>query len=211
MGKHRFMLKWAWALALVAVAYGVSTWISRVGNNAPVTRTLAAPQNATVRDTAPPPPVIEDASQYVAYLQWAGAISQKLKDTLPDAVTRREFLQTVWFESHRAGLDTALVMGVIETVSNFRKFHVAENGSRGYMGISPHWVQVLGDGDAGKLFHMQTNLRFGCVLLRNYLDERQGDLSQALADYHQGNLNIEGQSQSPVQFVDLVLANKRRW
>jgi hypothetical protein len=58
---------------------------------------------------------------------------------------------------------------------------------------------------------MQTNLRFGCVLLRNYLDERRGNLSQALEDYHQGNLKTEGQSQSPAQFVDHVLANQRHW
>ena len=197
------------ALALVVVGFGVVTLGNRSASSTPPA--LAVRQGIGKQDAAEQTPLFADADQRLAYLRWLGASGQKLKDTLPNAAERREFLQTVWFESHRAGLDTALVMGVIETVSNFRKFHVAENGSRGYMGVSPHWTQVLADGDAAKLFHLQTNLRFGCVLLRRYLDARQGDLPQALADYYQNNLGIEGQSPSQSQFVGRVLANQRHW
>lgn len=50
-------------------------------------------------------------------------------------------------------------------------------GARGYMQVMPFWTRVIGDGDPGKLFHMQTNLRFGCVILRHYIDREQGDCS----------------------------------
>ncbi|MGZ8210244.1 MAG: lytic transglycosylase domain-containing protein, partial [Burkholderiales bacterium] len=34
------------------------------------------------------------------------------------------------------------------------------------------------------LFHLRTNLRFGCVILRHYLDIEKGDLFRALGRYN---------------------------
>jgi soluble lytic murein transglycosylase-like protein len=107
-----------------------------------------------------------------------------LKRRKPDWDVRREFLQTVWYESRRAGLETALVLGLIQVESGFRKFAVSSAGARGYMQVMPFWTRVIGDGDAGKLFHMQTNLRFGCVILRHYLERERGDLFLALGRYN---------------------------
>ena len=106
---------------------------------------------------------------------------------------RKEFLQTVWYESKRAGLDVDLVLGLIQVESGFRKFAVSSAGARGYMQVVPFWTKVLGDGDAGKLFHMQTNLRFGCVILRHYIDRERGDLYMALGRYN----GSRGQPQYP--------------
>ena len=121
---------------------------------------------------------------------------------------RREFLQTVWYEAKRAGLDVALVMGLVQVESNFRKFAVSSVGARGYMQVMPFWVRVLGEGeaargDAGKLFHMQTNLRFGCVILRHYLNREKGDLFLALGRYNG--------SRGRAPYPDSVLGAKRLW
>ena len=82
-------------------------------------------------------------------------------------------MQTVWYEAKRAGLDVSMVMGLVQVESGFRKYAISSVGARGYMQIMPFWMRLIGDGDSGKLFHMQTNLRFGCVILRHYLDREK--------------------------------------
>ena len=116
---------------------------------------------------------------------------------------RQEFLQTLWYESSRAGLEQALVLGLVQVESNFRKFAISSAGARGYMQVMPFWTRLLGDGDASRLFHMQTNLRFGCVILRHYLDREKGDLFMALGRYN----GSRGKSAYP----DAVLSAKKRW
>jgi soluble lytic murein transglycosylase-like protein len=140
--------------------------------------------SSAVHNTAPPVPEFASTESRLQYLRWLGATSEKLKKRKPDWETRKEFLQTVWYESKRAGLDVALVMGLIQVESGFRKFAVSSAGARGYMQVMPFWTRVLGDGDAGKLFHMQTNLRFGCVILRHYIERERGDLFMALGRYN---------------------------
>jgi soluble lytic murein transglycosylase-like protein len=132
-----------------------------------------------------------------------GAMGERLKKKKPEWETRKEFLQTVWYESKRAGLDVALVLGLIQVESNFRKFAVSSVGARGYMQVMPFWTRVLGDGDAGKLFHMQTNLRFGCVILRHYLDRERGDLFLTLGRYNG--------SRGKAPYPDAVLGARRLW
>jgi soluble lytic murein transglycosylase-like protein len=68
--------------------------------------------------------------------------------------------------------------------SAFRKYAVSSVGARGYMQVMPFWARLIGDGDASRLFHMQTNLRFGCVILRHYLNVEQGDMALALGRYN---------------------------
>ncbi len=116
---------------------------------------------------------------------------------------RKEFLQTVWYESKRAGLDTALVLGLIQVESAFRKFAVSPVGARGYMQVMPFWSRLIGDGDPSKLFHMQTNLRFGCLILRHYIDRERGDLFMALGRYNG--------SRGKPQYPNAVFGAKRNW
>ena len=130
---------------------------------------------SAIANHAPPLPEFTNTDSRLAYLRWLGATSERLKRKIPELQVRKEFLQTVWYESKRAGLDVTLVMGLIQVESNFRKFAVSNVGARGYMQVMPFWTRVIGDGDASKLFHMQTNLRFGCVILRHYLDRDRGD------------------------------------
>jgi soluble lytic murein transglycosylase-like protein len=95
-----------------------------------------------------------------------------------------DFLRTLDYEARRAGLDRQMVLGLIQVESAFRKYAISEAGARGYMQVMPFWAQLIGDGDPHKLFEMATNLRYGCVILRHYLDLERGDLFLALGRYN---------------------------
>jgi len=159
--------------------------------------------SAAIANRAPPIPEFADTGARLRYLRWLGAMSERLKKKKPEWNVRKEFLQTVWYESRRAGLETSLVLGLIQVESNFRKYAVSGVGARGYMQVMPFWARLIGDGDAAMLFHMQTNLRFGCVILRHYLDRERGDLFMALGRYNG--------SRGKPQYPNAVLANRRQW
>jgi len=115
-----------------------------------------------IADARPPKPQFSNIDERIKYLHWLGEMSERLKKRLPDPRVRREFLETTWYESKRAGLEPALVLGLIQVESAFRKYAVSHVGAHGYMQVMPFWTRVIGDGDRRKLFHMQTNLRYGC-------------------------------------------------
>jgi soluble lytic murein transglycosylase-like protein len=169
----------------------------------PLVDSVRTALSSAISNSAPPIPEFQDTESRLNYLRWLGAMSERLKKKKPEWDVRREFLQTVWYESKRAGLDVSLVMGLIQVESNFRKFAVSSVGARGYMQVMPFWTRVLGDGDAGKLFHMQTNLRFGCVILRHYLERERGDMFLALGRYNG--------SRGKAPYPNAVMANKRLW
>jgi soluble lytic murein transglycosylase-like protein len=169
----------------------------------PLVDSVRTALSSAIANQAPPVPEFADTESRLAYLRWLGAMSERLKKKKSDWQTRKEFLQTVWYEAKRAGLDVSLVLGLVQVESNFRKFAVSSVGARGYMQVMPFWTRVLGDGDAGKLFHMQTNLRFGCVILRHYLDREKGDLFLALGRYNG--------SRGKAPYPDAVLGARRLW
>ena len=169
----------------------------------PLADSVRTALSSAVANQAPPIPEFSSTEARLAYLRWLGAMSERLKRKKPDWQVRKEFLQTVWYESKRAGLDPTLVLGLIQVESNFRKFAVSPVGARGYMQVMPFWTRVIADGDAAKLFHMQTNLRFGCVILRHYLERERGDLFLALGRYNG--------SRGKAPYPDAVLSARRQW
>jgi soluble lytic murein transglycosylase-like protein len=158
---------------------------------------------ASVADAAPPRPSFENMDQRLAYLRWLGASSEKLKKRKTDHHTRVEFLEAVWYESRRAGLETALVLGLVQVESGFRKYAISVAGARGYMQVMPFWARLIGDGDERRLFHLQTNLRFGCTILRHYLDRERGDVYMALGRYNG--------SRGRPEYPNAVFASRRLW
>jgi soluble lytic murein transglycosylase-like protein len=138
----------------------------------------------TIMDARPPKPRFSDPSEQQSYNAWLGAMSQRLKRKLQDEQVRIEFLETVWYEARRAGLEPGLVLGLIQVESAYRKYAVSIVGARGYMQVMPFWTNVIGDSDRRKLFNMQTNLRYGCAILRMYIDMEQGNLYLALGRYN---------------------------
>jgi soluble lytic murein transglycosylase-like protein len=197
MGLHR--------RAVVLAAAALPAGAARAGGQVeePLADAVRGALSAAVADNGPPQLEFPSTQSRLAFLRWLGAMSQKLIRRKPDFQVRREFLETVWYESHRAGLDTALVLGLIEVESGFRKYAISSVGARGYMQVMPFWVRSIGDGEPSRLFHLQTNLRFGCVILRHYLDRERGDLFLALGRYN----GSRGQAPYP----NAVLGARRRW
>lgn len=192
----------AWLLGLAGWAAAPA---ARAGGQIeePLADSVRTALSAAIANNAPPRPQFRQIEERLQYLRWLGAMSERLRRRKPEPQTRVDFLETVWYESKRAGLDTALVLGLIQVESGFRKYAISRVGARGYMQVMPFWSRLIGDGDAGKLFHMQTNLRFGCVILRHYLDIERGDLFLALGRYNG--------SRGKPEYPNAVFAARRQW
>ena len=195
---------------LASLAAGPAAWLgvaapAHAGSQLeePLIDSVRTALSSAVADLAPPEPLFASTEARLLYLRWLGTMSDRLRRRKPEWEMRRDFLQTVWYESKRSGLDVSLVMGLIQVESAFRKFAVSPVGARGYMQVMPFWTRVIGDGDPGKLFHMQTNLRFGCVILRHYLDRERGDLYMALGRYNG--------SRGKAPYPSAVFAAQRNW
>ncbi len=169
----------------------------------PLADSVRTALSAAIADAAPPRLVFEQPQQRAAYLGWLDEMSRRLVRFKAEAHTRTEFLEAVWYESRRAGLEEALVLGLIQVESGFRKYAISRAGARGYMQVMPFWARTIGDGDASRLFHLQTNLRFGCVILRHYLGVERGDLFMALGRYNG--------SRGRAEYPELVFGARRRW
>ena len=158
---------------------------------------------AAVGDAAPPEPSFETMDERLTYLRWLGEMSQRLRKREAEHMRRVEFLKTVWYESRRAGLESSLLLGLVQVESGFRKYAVSSAGARGYTQVMPFWARLIGDGDAARLFNMQLNLRFGCVILRHYLGLERGDMYLALGRYNG--------SRGRPEYPNAVFASQRLW
>jgi soluble lytic murein transglycosylase-like protein len=135
--------------------------------------------------------------------RWIDEMDKRLAPRIPDRQQRLELLRTVHYEALRARLDPQLVLGLIEVESGFRKYAVSRAGARGYMQVMPFWVSLIGQ-PGHNLFHLRTNLAYGCAILRHYLDMERGDYFRALGRYN-GTLGKP-------EYPNLVLgAWKSRW
>jgi soluble lytic murein transglycosylase-like protein len=114
---------------------------------------------------------------------WLSDMSRRLEKRIPDVDTRLELLQGVHREATRAGLLPELVIAVIETESNFNAFAISDKGARGLMQVMPFWLKEIGRPN-DSLFRVQTNLRYGCTILKHYLEKEKGNLNLALRRYH---------------------------
>lgn len=114
---------------------------------------------------------------------WLGEMSRRLEKRIPNREYRIDLLRSVHYEATRAGLDPQLVLGLMQVESGFRKYAVSSAGARGYMQVMPFWVKVIGRPD-DSLFDLRTSLRYGCTILRHYLDIEKGDLFRALGRYN---------------------------
>ncbi len=137
-------------------------------------------------------------------LDWLTAMSNRLpRRWKPEYRQRIDFLQVVRYEAQRAGLDPQLVLALIEVESYFRRYAISRAGARGYMQVMPFWAGLIGDGDPSRLFDMRANLRYGCTILRHYLDIERGNLFRALGRYN-GSLGRP-------EYPNAVLRAWKRW
>jgi len=161
---------------------------------------VRAALSAAISDRAPPTLLFDEPEHGH---NWLFEMSQRLARRIPDRTTRVDLLKTVHYEATRAGLDPQIVLSVIEVESAFRKYAVSSAGARGYMQVMPFWVKLIGR-SGNNLFHLRTNLRYGCVILRHYLGIEKGDYFRALGRYN-GSLGKP-------DYPNLVMAAwKGRW
>nr|WP_144835595.1 lytic transglycosylase domain-containing protein [Cupriavidus gilardii] len=188
------------ALSLAVAADGAQAGAQREEDLADAVRTALA---AAIADERPARPVFASVAERLAYMKWLAEMSRRLKGRIPEAPLRDELIESVYYEAKRAGLEPSLVLGLIQVESNFRKYAISTAGARGLMQVMPFWVRTIGDGDARKLFHLQSNLRYGCTILRHYLDREGGDLFLALGRYNG--------SRGRAEYPNAVLAAWKRW
>jgi len=169
----------------------------------PLADSVRSVLSAAIANLAPPKPGFASIEERLSHLRWLGAMSERLKKRTAEHVTRVEFLETLWYESTRAGLEPSLLLGLVQVESGFRKYAVSVAGARGFAQVMPFWARLIGDGDTGRLFHTQTNLRFGCVILRHYLNLERGDLYLALGRYNG--------SRGRPEYPNAVFGARRAW
>src|SRR5262245_3346102 len=142
----------------------------------PLAAEVRAGLQASMADRPAPQHGFKDSA---AAVDWLTEMSRRLEPKMANFDSRVEFLRTVHFEAVRARVDPQLVLAVIQVESNFRKYAVSRSGARGYMQVMPFWVGLIGrPGD--NLFSLRNNLRYGCVILKYYLDAEKGNLHRAL-------------------------------
>ncbi|MEI8361704.1 MAG: lytic transglycosylase domain-containing protein [Betaproteobacteria bacterium] len=166
----------------------------------PLSNSVKAMMQRSISDKAVPKLMFATPEEGHA---WLDEMSQRLKKRIPDDVYREDLLRTVHYEATRAGLDPQMVLGLIQVESGFKKYALSSVGARGFMQVMPFWARSIGAGDHN-LFLLRTNLRYGCTILRHYIDIEHGDLYRALGRYN-GSL---GQPQYP----NLILgAWRKNW
>jgi soluble lytic murein transglycosylase-like protein len=146
----------------------------------PLSASVQAALSGAVSDERPPVSSFANSTEAVAWLTTA---SRRLSKRIADPNYRLSLLRAIHYEAVRAGLDPELVLGLIEVESNFRKYALSSAGARGYMQVMPFWVGLIGQ-PTDNLFHLRTNLRYGCTILRYYLDLEHGNLFRALGRYN---------------------------
>ncbi|KES10028.1 lytic transglycosylase domain-containing protein [Snodgrassella sp. ESL0323] len=115
--------------------------------------------------------------------RWLNAMSSRLASHIPDDYARKRLLTNIQYESMRAGLDTQVILGLIEVESRFRQYAISGVGARGLMQVMPFWVKQIGRPEHN-LFDIRTNLRYGCTILRYYRNRENGNMVRALARYN---------------------------
>jgi soluble lytic murein transglycosylase-like protein len=164
----------------LAIALLPATVLAGAQQYEPLAASVQAALHAAIADHASPEPHFSSIEEKV---DWLTEMSGRLARRIPDRNARLDLLKTVHYEAKRAGLDPQMVLALIQVESGFKKYSVSSAGARGYMQVMPFWVGLIGS-KGQNLFHMRVNLRFGCTILRHYLDIENGDLYRALGRYN---------------------------
>ncbi len=198
--KRKFLRQWGLAMLLLPCMP-----LARAGNQAEeaLSDSVRTALSQAVVQNGPPVPVLPTELEKNQFKDWLAKASLRLSQWMKHPDDREEFLHTLWYEARRAGLSLSLVLGLIEVESAFRKYAISSAGARGYMQVMPFWTRSIGDGNESTLFHTQTQLRFGCVILRYMMEREKGNLFLALGRYN----GSRGQAAYP----NAVLAAQKKW
>lgn len=132
-------------------------------------------------------------------IDWLSKMDIRLSKYIDDIDERILLLKTIHYEATRAGIDPILVLGLIQVESGFKKYAISSTGAKGYMQVMPFWIDVIGDKQQN-LFYLRTNLRYGCTILKHYLELEKGNMFLALGRYN----GSRGQSKYPNAIVSAM-------
>jgi len=196
--------KWACQVAsgLLIQSFGQLAWAGNQAEEA-LSDSVRTALSQAVAQSGPPVPVLHSELDKKQFNEWLAQAAQRLSQWMKHPDDRQDFLHTLWYEARRAVLSLSLVLGLIEVESAFRKYAISSAGARGYMQVMPFWARSIGDGNESTLFHTQTQLRFGCVILKHMLEREKGNLFLALGRYN----GSRGQAAYP----NAVLAAQKKW
>lgn len=166
--------------ACIVVLFSAQPAIGGNQQYEPLATSTQAGLRASIADQPTPRHGFSDS---IAAVNWLTEMSRRLDRRIPRFEARLDFLRTIHYEAARAGLDPQLILAIVQVESGFRKYAISSAGARGYMQVMPFWVGLIGRGE-DNLFSLRTNLRYGCVILRHYLDIEKGDLFRALGRYN---------------------------
>ena len=141
---------------------------------------VASVMRQAVNNVNPPRLVFASAAEGQ---RWLNEMSSRLARFVADEYGRKRLLTNIQYESARAGLDTQLILGLIEVESAFRQYAISAVGARGLMQVMPFWKNHIGRAEHN-LFDIRTNLRYGCTILRHYNNVERGNLTRALARFN---------------------------
>ncbi len=186
-------------LLIITLLFCVSNAFAAGQREQALSHSVKALMQKSVSDLAAPKLLFSNKKDGEA---WLTAMSLRLQKRMPNQAYREGFLKTVHYEATRAGLDPQLVLSLIQVESAFNKYAVSRVGARGYMQVMPFWVKAIGRSDQN-LFNLKLNLRYGCTILRHYLDIERGNLFRALGRYN-GSLG-------KAKYPNLVLGKWRKY
>lgn len=114
---------------------------------------------------------------------WLFSKSSQLERYIPDSETRLSLLRRIHRAATRADLSPEVVLAVIQIESRFDPYALSYAGAQGLMQVMPFWKNEIGHPE-DNLIDVETNLRYGCTILKYYLDKEKGHLAYALARYN---------------------------
>ena len=141
---------------------------------------VASVMRSSINSASPARLVFTDAREGE---RWLAAMSSRLARFIPDEGERRRLLINIQYESSRAGLNTQVILGLIEVESAFHQYAISGVGARGLMQVMPFWKNYIGN-PSHNLFDIRTNLRYGCTILRHYNNIEKGNIVRALARFN---------------------------
>ena len=168
-----------WLIATI-IFLGASAAFAGAQQYEPLSASVRGALHKAVSDSRPS---VSSFKTPIEAADWLGEMSRRLEKRIPNREYRIDLLRSVHYEATRAGLDPQLILGLMQVESGFRKYAVSSAGARGYMQVMPFWVKLIGRPE-DSLFDLRTSLRYGCTIMRHYLDIEKGDLYRALGRYN---------------------------
>ncbi len=189
--------RWGVALVLLFAMHSACAGAQRKEALADSVRTLL---RQSISAGVPSQRLFGNSAEYQAFRAWHTRVQPRLSRFVAQPHLQSQLLSIVDYEARRAGLDPDWVLAVIEVESRFNPRAISSANARGLMQVMPFWTKTIGDGQVRALHDARINIRYGCVILRHYLDQEQGDLVRALARYN-GSL---GQLNYPAKVLNAL-------